>query len=113
MSAKRLIFSLRGTEDYVDGATFADADMALVPLSTVVLNLELSAVTDAGMDRLPTLSKLRCLDLDGTRITDLTLKRLSAQSQLEELWLEQTAVTDAGLNPDYSRGGMTKGVPIG
>jgi hypothetical protein len=54
-------------------------------------------VTDAGLQQLRPLSKLRILDLRGTPVTDAGLVELQNHPGLEELILLQTNVTDAGL----------------
>lgn len=93
----RLAFQLKSERGYVDGTGFRNADLARIPRDTVFLNLENAKVTDAGIQSLPELVDLRCLDLDSTEITDSALHKVASFGSLEELWLENTAVTDTGL----------------
>ncbi|HEY3394530.1 MAG TPA: hypothetical protein VGK58_17600 [Lacipirellulaceae bacterium] len=59
--------------------------------------LHCPGVTDAGLQTLGSLKKLRRLDLRGTSITDQGLANLSTLIQLRELALSQTSVSDGGL----------------
>ena len=93
----RLIFSLRNHEGFIDGSAFTDAHLESLSENTVCLNLENAAVTDLGLQRLPSLIGLRCIDLDNTRITNLGMNELARFPNLEELWIEATEVTDAGI----------------
>jgi hypothetical protein len=97
MRDQRLIFSLRDTPGYMDGNHFSHGDLQHVPAGTVVLSLEGVPIGDESISHLPSLLRLRCLDLDSTKITDRALAALARLPQLEELWLEGTSVTDAGL----------------
>jgi hypothetical protein len=54
-------------------------------------------VTDAGVDYLSRLSRLRHLDLSGTNVTDRGLEVLRALPELETVSLARTKVTDAGV----------------
>jgi hypothetical protein len=54
-------------------------------------------VTDAGLQSLKSLTKLRRLDLRGTSISDHGLKNLSTLTDLRELALSHTSVSDDGL----------------
>ena len=94
---KRLVFSLLNEEGYVDGSKFTDGDLASVPPDTVFLKLECSSIGDPGIESLPALRRLRCIDLDSTEITDRSMNWLSRCESLEEIWIEDTAVTEAGL----------------
>lgn len=94
---ERLIFALKDSPGYVSGALLSNEDLRGVSRDAVVLSLEGAAVDDAGIEHLPLLSALRCLDLDGTKITDRSLRYIACMPALEELWLECTAVTDTGL----------------
>ena len=54
-------------------------------------------LTDATLDRVGKLVRLRDLTLSGQRITDAGLSKLSGLTELRSLDLRQTGVTDAGL----------------
>jgi hypothetical protein len=54
-------------------------------------------VTDAGVEYLSRLSRLRYLDLSGTNVTDRGLEVLRALRELETVSLAWTKVTDAGV----------------
>ena len=94
---RRLIFSLRNHEGFINGKAFSDAHLESLSENTVCLNLENAQVTDLGLQRLPSLIKLRCIDLDNTRITNLGMNELVRFPNLEELWIESTEVTDTGI----------------
>ena len=87
------------------GLVFADlpiTDAALTNLSTFPHLTSLHIincpnVTDAGLEHIESLTKLRQLDLRGSSITDRGLVRLSNLKELRELSLMRTAVTDDGL----------------
>ena len=57
----------------------------------------LAGLTDAGLEPLKTMPKLKLLYLHGTRITDAGLERLKTMPKLEVLYLQGTRITDAGL----------------
>jgi hypothetical protein len=97
MVAKPLIFALRASPKYVSGAHLSNEDLHAVPIDTIALSLEGADIDDHGVEALPLLSELRCLDLDGTRITDRCLASVARMPDLEELWLEGTGVTDTGM----------------
>jgi len=92
-----LIFELKNTSGYFDARTYTDADLNDIPVNTVVLNLEHARITDVGLESLPDLNNLRCIDLDSTEITDRSMEFICRLSALEEVWLEDTAITDRGL----------------
>jgi hypothetical protein len=54
-------------------------------------------ISDAGIEHLESLGRLRMLAIDGSRIDDAGLKRLSRLKQLELLFLFGSEITDAGL----------------
>lgn len=54
-------------------------------------------VTDEGVNKLGSLSKLKELDLSGGQITDASLKTIGQFTSLVELGLASTEITDAGL----------------
>lgn len=92
-----LIFSKKGKPGYLDGRAFEDSDLVNVPPGTIVLSLENSKITDAGILSLPMLKSLRCIDLDSTSITDESLKIIAEFKRIEEIWLENTAISDKGI----------------
>lgn len=59
-------------------------------------------VTDAGIQHLSNLTRLRFLNLMATSITDDGLAHLSKLTNLVELTLSNTSVSDAGLHHLYS-----------
>ena len=62
-----------------------------------VLNLEGSEVSDDGLKLLKGLRGLRKLNLWQTRITDTGLRELQGLTKLRELNLQETRIADAGL----------------
>jgi hypothetical protein len=68
----------------------------------VAVDLTCTDCTNADLERLSGLTRLRTLNLGGTRITDAGLADLKGQTGLEELYLLATPLTDAGL--DHLRG---------
>ncbi|MEX1000510.1 MAG: hypothetical protein WDZ35_00195 [Crocinitomicaceae bacterium] len=97
MTYPRLIFTTQNSPNYLEGNDYSDNDLVNIPKSTVTLNLELSEVTDAGLEKLPELDNLICIDLDGTKITDNGLKHLLKIKSIKEIWIEQTEITNQGL----------------
>jgi hypothetical protein len=62
-----------------------------------VLSLEsFHCVTDAGLENIRMLVRLRKVDLRGTQVTDAGLEHLKGLRQLAELDLRDTSVTDEG-----------------
>ena len=102
MIQPRLIFSLRSTNEYVDGRGYGIDGIRAVPVDTVALSFEGSGVGDVELLQLPPLPALRCLDLDSTKVTDKSLATLSQFAALEELWLECTSISNAGLKALHS-----------
>ncbi|WP_303759322.1 hypothetical protein [Alcanivorax jadensis] len=98
---QRLVFLLRDKPGHVDGSNFDDETLTDVPKNTVFLSLENADVSDLGIELLPDLPHLRCIDLDGTQVTDKGMKRIAAFRNLEEVWIEGTQVSDAGLSVLY------------
>jgi uncharacterized membrane protein len=79
---------------------FGDAQLVtLAALGPVIhwLDLGETAVSDAGLAQLSTMSELRRLQLDRTAVTDAGLAALAPLARLESLNLFGTAVTDGGL----------------
>lgn len=99
--SQRLVFLLRDKPGHVDGSNFNDENLTDVPKNTVFLSLENADVSDFGIELLPDLPDLRCIDLDGAQITDTGMKRIAAFRNLEEIWIEGTPVSDAGLRVLY------------
>jgi len=62
-----------------------------------VIYLDNSLVTDAGLEHLKELTKLKALYLSNTQVTDAGLEHLKELTNLEWLDLSNTHVTDAGL----------------
>ena len=81
-----------------DSPRVTDAGMVYVGemtgLERLVLN---SAIGDAGIARLTTLTKLRILVLHCTKVTDASLAKLTSLEQLRELNLSGTRVSAAGV----------------
>jgi Leucine-rich repeat (LRR) protein len=98
---QRLVFLLRDKPGHVDGSNFDDETLVDVPKNTVFLSLENANVSDLGIELLPDLPHLRCIDLDGTHITDKGMKRIAEFRNLEEIWIEGTQVSDVGLSVLY------------
>ena len=83
------------------GDAFGDAQLAeLLEIAPALHRLDLgtTAVTDAGLRQLSTMTELRSLRLDQTAVTDKGLAQLAPLRRLNSLNLHTTAVTDAGLN---------------
>ena len=82
-----------------DGKGIAVGDEGLQHLAGLpleILGLSNTRVTDAGMDTLSRMQRLRELYLNGTPVTDAGLEKLRGLP-LEMLYLSDTKVTDAGL----------------
>tara|TARA_B100000809_G_scaffold257649_1_gene299598 strand:+ start:153 stop:677 length:525 start_codon:yes stop_codon:yes gene_type:complete len=63
----------------------------------LILNLEYTEITDAGLAHLVGLSNIRTLVLRGTEITDEGLAQLESLTTLTELDLEFAAVSNEGV----------------
>jgi hypothetical protein len=61
------------------------------------LDLQRSRVSDAGLERLEGLTRLRELNLTHTKITDAGMERIGKLAGLEVLSLECTAISDSGV----------------
>jgi hypothetical protein len=59
--------------------------------------LELTGVTDAGLDHIQGLQNLVYLNLYGTKVTDAGLAKLTGLTHLRNLYLWQTQVTPEGV----------------
>jgi len=66
-------------------------------LSTGVIVVDGSKVSDAGLKELVALKQLQVLDLDGTKISDAGMRELSHLKSLQILDLGDTTVGDAGM----------------
>ncbi len=62
------------------------------------LDLRQTQVSDADLEKLPTLPRLEQLWLDGTKITDAGLAHLKKQPMLHVVDAYETAVTAEGAN---------------
>ena len=75
-----------------------DAAVKNIPLENVHwFDLGLTSVTDDGLVRLGTATKLTQLSLFHTKITDVTVRRLANASELVEIDLSGTSITDASV----------------
>lgn len=73
------------------------AELTAFPELTSLHVIDCPGVTDAGLEHIQSLTKLRRLDLRGSAITDHGLKCLAGLSELRELSLQQTAISDRGM----------------
>jgi hypothetical protein len=64
---------------------------------TNAVNLLPERITDADLEHLKDLPRLKAISLHSSKITDDGLKRIKALGQLETLDLQSTEITDAGL----------------
>ena len=92
-----LIFKLKQEPGFFDATGFCDRDLISVPEDTVCLSLENANISDEGISNLPTMTKLRCIDLDSTGITDRSMEVISRFGSLEEVWIEGARITDVGF----------------
>jgi hypothetical protein len=78
------------------------AGIGLAPLAKLPeiewIGLHASDITEADLEHLKGLTKLRRLGLTDTRLSDESLKRLAGMTQLEILYLQENPITDAGLD---------------
>ncbi len=74
-----------------------DAELAHVDSTVDGIILRNAKVTDTGLARLASFSRLRLLWLDDTPISDAGLKNLAGLNGLRDLSLGRTGVTDSGL----------------
>ena len=83
----------------LNSSAVTDAGMVhLKGLSNLqILYLNDTHIGDGGMAYLASLTSLKSLDLSNTEITDAGLVQLAGLSGLEELYVGNTRVTDAGL----------------
>jgi hypothetical protein len=80
------------------GSAVTDADLARIATVTTLkaLDLRLTAVTDAGIAQLGVLTELQHLNLFRTSMTDAGLASLGNLQKLETLLIGGTAISDAG-----------------
>lgn len=87
--------------DYLTGVSACTDEKlsALTPFKDQIVQLDLgrTAITDAGLKTVGTLSRLVQLDLRQTKITDAGLESLTGLKNLRTLNLYGTEITDAGL----------------
>ena len=83
----------------LEGTKITDAGLVhLEPLTNLQeLDLGSTEITDVGLVHLKGLTKLQTLDLGSTKITDAGLVHLKGLTKLEELGLRNTKVSDAGV----------------
>ncbi len=78
------------------------AGIGLAPLTKLPeiewIGLHLSDITEADLEHLKGLTKLRRLGLADIKLTDAGLKRLEGMTTLEILFLMENPITDAGLD---------------
>src|SRR5262249_33206725 len=75
----------------------SDSSLLLVPVETEILSLEDLQVTNAGISHLLRLTKFTRLNLSGTAISDAGLDLLGTLSNLRWLGVERTNVTNEGV----------------
>jgi hypothetical protein len=101
-TAPKWIRSIFGDEYFVEisDVTITDATDDLRFLDDLpnlqALSLERSAITDAALPHLKSLSKLRWLWLDKTAVTDQGLHELESLKNLRYLYMPDTRVTQQG-----------------
>jgi hypothetical protein len=72
------------------------------------LRLDLSAITDKGVEHVKDLTQLTKLDLSSTQVTDNVVESLKALTNLEELTIDDTQVTKEGVTEIRRRLGLSK-----
>jgi len=89
---------------FLDHTNTTDAGLEhLKGLDNIVwVSLNHTHISDAGLRHIGELTNLESLCLDGTRVTDAGLKFLVGLSDLSFLTLDNTQVTDAGLEHLHS-----------
>lgn len=92
LAAKLVLLNLQGTE-------ITDAGLANIKdlKGLTKLHLEKTKIGDAGLEHLKGLENLTYLNLYGTPIGDAGLKHLEGLKKLKKLYVWQTQVTDAGV----------------
>ena len=85
--------------DLTDCSSIGDETLKMVGgIPTIeVLTLRRAGFTDAGLESIKTLSKLRAIDLRNTNITDAGVAHLAGIKTLVDVQLENSKVSDAGV----------------
>ena len=78
--------------------TDAELDVLESTDDVVLLNLAETAITDAGLDHIAGMRRLKYLILNLTKIGDPGIAKLSRLSTLERLSLDYSLITDAGID---------------
>jgi hypothetical protein len=83
---------------YLGGTAVTDADVrALASLTDLrELYLHRTAITDAALTEICSLQKLRVLHLRNTQVSDIGADALSCLTNLNQLFLYETRITEAG-----------------
>jgi hypothetical protein len=90
----RLAAALRGMGGTVG---FDPPPLPNAPRPIVNIDLHHTKVTDADLERLQVLARLRSLNLSGTGVTDAGMRSVGGLVALQTLLLNETRVGDAGL----------------
>ncbi|XP_072234204.1 uncharacterized protein [Leuresthes tenuis] len=80
--------------------TVTDSGLAFLSRLSLLSELDLTdytQVTDEGVGRLSTMTRLKNLSLSNTQVTDAGLPSLRGLQELQELCLDRTAVTSRGV----------------
>jgi Leucine Rich repeat len=80
-----------------EGETRVETAVLVRILLAPQLDLEDTPITDAGLEHVKGLTRLRALSLRGTRVTGLGLQHLKGMANLRDLDLADTPMTDQGL----------------
>jgi hypothetical protein len=105
-------FESRGSADVeinasLLGLKFGDGDVvALAPLSERIVRADFSgtAISDASVDAIAKMRRLRVLRLASTQITDVTVRKLALLEGLQSLTVVATGATDDSLIPIIENG---------
>lgn len=93
--------SLKSLEEIiVSESNINDEDLKQLANNKYIKTLSLSAckqITDACVETLTTMKKLKSIHLAKTKVTDNFLEALANKGSLKELDLEETAITDRGI----------------
>lgn len=84
----------------LEGPQFDDKALAHVARFPELegLSLARSAVTDAGLEKLPVLKNLERITLIGTKVTNRGLKALGKMPSLQQVWLDESKqLTSSGI----------------
>jgi len=82
----------------LEGPQFDDKALAHVAKFPELegLSLARSAVTDAGLEKLPVLKNLERITLVGTKVTNRGLKAVGKMPALQQVWLDESKLLTAG-----------------